>query len=89
LVDSSTFISVLDKVELRALLTDKDKPNVYTVTLVNAEKHDKVNIQAARAWADLVTGPSGQAVIAEFGKGEYGEALFVPLASSVNGAHSR
>ncbi|HET8945248.1 MAG TPA: tungsten ABC transporter substrate-binding protein, partial [Dehalococcoidia bacterium] len=89
LVDSSTFISVRDKVALEALLTDEDNPNVYTVMLVNPEKHDRVNIEAARAWADFVTSATGQAIIAVFGKGEYGEALFVPLANSVSGAPSR
>lgn len=89
LVDSSTFISVRDKVALEAILTDEDKPNVYTVMLVNPEKHDRVNIEAARAWADFVTGAAGQAIIAQFGKGEYGQALFVPLADSVSGAPSR
>ncbi len=89
LVDSSTFISLRNKVGLRALLTDEDKPNVYTVMLVNPEKHDRVNIEAARAWANFVTSATGQAVIAEFGKREYGEALFVPLANSVSGVPSR
>ncbi len=89
LVDSSTFISVRDKVALQALLTDEDTPNVYTVMLVNPEEHDRVNVEAARAWADFVTGAAGQATIAGFGKGEYGEALFVPLANSVSGAPSR
>jgi tungstate transport system substrate-binding protein len=88
LVDSSTFISMRDKVELLALITDKDKPNVYTVILVNPEKHGKVNIEAARAWADFVTGSSGQAIIANFGKEKYDEALFVPLANAVRGTSS-
>lgn len=89
LVDSATFISVRDKVALEALLTDEDNPNVYTVMLVNPDKHDRVNIEAARAWAAFVTSATGQAIIAEFGKAEYGEALFVPLANSVSGAPSR
>jgi tungstate transport system substrate-binding protein len=88
LVDSSTFTTVRDLVDLMALYTDEGRPNVYTVTLVNPEMHHKVNAAAARAWADFLTGPSGQSVIAGFGRDDYGEALFVPMANAVRGASS-
>ncbi len=88
LVDSSTFVSVRAKVQLRALLADRDEPNVYTVMLVNPEKHGNVNVDAARDWESFVTGASGQAIIAGFGKDKYGEALFVPLANAVKDGSS-
>ncbi|HSP56259.1 MAG TPA: substrate-binding domain-containing protein [Dehalococcoidia bacterium] len=83
LVDSSTFVSMQANVQLRPLCTDEDQPNIYTVMVVNPDKHGNVNVNAARAWANFVTGASGQAVIASFGKEKYGEALFVPLAKVV------
>jgi tungstate transport system substrate-binding protein len=81
LVDSATFITFRDRVGLEALLTDFDHPNVYTVTLVNPERHPGVNADAARAFADFLTGPAGRALIADFGRALYGESLFVPLSA--------
>lgn len=86
LVDSSTFISLRDRVRLSAFVTDTVTPNVYTVTLVNPEKHGRVNVAAARAFAAFLTGPDAQSLISEFGRAEFGEALFVPLAGDSRAA---
>lgn len=86
LVDSSTFITLEERVDLDAFVRDTEMPNVYTVTLVNAVKHSQVNAVASRAFAEFLTGPGAQQIIAEFGREEFGQALFVPLARSSAGA---
>jgi len=48
---------------------------------VNAAKFPKVNAAAGQAFADWVVSPEGQAVIAEFGKAQYGRSLFMPAAN--------
>ena len=76
LTDSSTWMALLDDVELVRYVIDTEEPNVYSVTRVNPDKH-KVNEEAARAIADFVTSAAGQEVIAEFAVEEYGEPLFI------------
>lgn len=88
LVDSSTFITLRDRVDLSAFVTDTETPNVYTVTLVNPANHGRVNEEAARAFAEFLTGARGQQIIAEFGQDEFGQALFVPLATSPSTAET-
>jgi len=61
------------------LLRDKEKPNVYSVIRLNSEKLNQVNVAGGDAWLDFMTG-EGQDVIADFGRDEYGEPLFEPLA---------
>jgi tungstate transport system substrate-binding protein len=48
---------------------------------VSSAKFSKVNAAGGEAFADWVLSPEGQAVIAGFGKAEYGRSLFVPAAS--------
>ena len=86
LVDSSTFITLRDRVHLNAFVTDTVTPNVYTVMLVNPANHARVNEEAARAFAAYLTGRDAQKLISEFGREEFGEALFVPLAGDSRAA---
>lgn len=86
LVDSSTMAALGDRVALKAFVTDTEAPNVYTVTLVNPANHSRVNENAARAFADFLTGTVAQRLIAEFGRAEFGRALFVPLAGDSRAA---
>lgn len=79
LVDSATFRVFQRRIDLVAYVTDEGRPNVYSVMLVNPEKHPNVNAEAARAFADFVTSPRGRRVIEEFGREEYGESLFTPV----------
>jgi tungstate transport system substrate-binding protein len=88
LVDSSTFITLRDRVDLNAFVTDTETPNVYTVTLVNPANHGRVNADAARAFATFLIRARGQQVIAEFGQDEFARALFVPLATSSSTAET-
>ena len=79
LVDSSTFIAFLDRLRIVELLRDEAKPNLYSVIRLNPEKLDQVNGAGGDAWLEFMTG-EGQDVIADFGREEYGEQLFEPLA---------
>jgi len=77
LVDSSTFTVFKERVDLRVLITDTAKPNVYSVIRISPDKHD-VNAAGAVAFADFFTSAAGQCLIAGFGVEEYGESLFQP-----------
>ena len=76
LADSSTFTAFEEKVNLIALITDMDRPNVYSVIRISPEKHPNVNAVGAVAFAEFITSVAGQCLIAEFGLEEYGESLF-------------
>lgn len=86
LVDSSTMATLRDRVALSAFVTNTEEPNVYTVILVNPDNHSRVNEAAARAFADFLTGTEAQRLIAEFGREEFGDSLFAPLAGDSRAA---
>jgi tungstate transport system substrate-binding protein len=56
--------------------------NVYHVMPVNPQKFaaGQVNAAGGRAFADFMVAPDTQQVIADFGKDNYGQALFIPDA---------
>jgi tungstate transport system substrate-binding protein len=83
LVDNATWTVLEDRAELTRYIVDSEVPNLYSVLRVNPERH-AVNEEAALAFADFLTSPAGQAVIEEFGREQYGEALFVPGSPARN-----
>lgn len=76
LVDSGTFVVFQERLELEPYVSDEE-PNQYSIIRVNPDKHD-VNEAAALAFAEFLTSPAAQRIIAEFGREKYGEPLFVP-----------
>ena len=76
LVDSGTFTVFQDRLEMRSYVID-GIPNEYSVIRMNPERHS-VNEKAALAFADFLTSPAAQRIIADFGREEYGEPLFAP-----------
>ncbi|MEE8345806.1 MAG: substrate-binding domain-containing protein, partial [Dehalococcoidia bacterium] len=80
LVDSSTFTVFQDRLDLEPLVLDEE-PNQYSIIRVNPEKHS-VNETAALAFAEYLTSPAAQRIIAEFGSERYGEPLFIPNAAA-------
>jgi tungstate transport system substrate-binding protein len=52
--------------------------NIYHVIVVNPEKHDNLNVDAARRFSDFLLAPATQQAIADFGKDKFGVSLFVP-----------
>jgi tungstate transport system substrate-binding protein len=65
-----------------ALLVEGDPGllNVYHVIEVTKRAGERVQPEAATAFADWITGPDAQQRIGEFGRAEYGQPLFVPDA---------
>ena len=81
LVDRGTFLAYKTNLNLEILLEgDPFLLNVYHVLTVNPEKSKSVNLEGARAFADFITSPEGQGIIAEFGIDEFGQPLFFPGA---------
>ncbi len=76
IVDSSTFLSFEEAIDLTAYAIDHQEPNVYSVIRINPEKHSSVNAAAALAFADFLRSPDGQCLIDDFGRAEYGESLY-------------
>jgi tungstate transport system substrate-binding protein len=78
LVDSSTFTVFQERAGVESLLTDEDKPNIYSVIRISTDKHPNVHSAGAIAWIEFLTSAAGQCLIAEFGVEEFGESLFEP-----------
>ena len=83
LVDSSTFTVFQERPALEPYVFDDD-PNQYSIIRVSPEKHD-VNEAAALAFADFLTSPIAQRIIAEFGRERYEEPLFVAASIASEG----
>ena len=79
LVDRGTWLSFRNKGDLEILVEgDARLFNPYGVILVNPARHAHVKADAARQFADWITGKSGQAMISSFRVA--GEPLFIPNA---------
>ena len=80
LADRGTWLSFKNRGDLSILVEgDKGLFNQYGVMVVNPAKHPHVKQAQAQAFADWLTGPAGQATIAEYKIN--GEQLFFPNAS--------
>ena len=81
LADRGTYLALQKNLAL-AILVEKDAGllNIYHVMTVNPAKSAKINAVGAKAFADYVVGPDGQAVIKSFGVAQFGQPLFVPDA---------
>ncbi|MDH7577094.1 MAG: extracellular solute-binding protein [Bacillota bacterium] len=81
LADRGTYLAQQKNIELEVLVEgDKVLLNIYHVMQVNPQKFTKVNGDGAKAFVDFMVSPETQRIIADFGKDEYGQALFVPDA---------
>lgn len=83
LADRATYLSMKDKAKLEILVEgDPLLFNPYGVIAVNPakypEKSDKY--QLVMLYIGYLTSPEGQRIIAEYGKKEFGQALFYPDA---------
>jgi tungstate transport system substrate-binding protein len=80
--DRGTYLVHAKRIGLPILVEgDPALYNLYHVMPVNAAKFPKVNAAAAQTFADWLVSAEGQAVIAEFGKAQYGRSLFMPAAN--------
>ncbi len=77
LTDKATYLSMKDKLELDIVLGESDDlKNVYSIIAVSPDKYPDINNEGANAFIAFMTGDKGKALIAEYGKDKYGEALF-------------
>ncbi len=77
LTDKATYLSMADELDLELLIEEsEDMKNTYSVIECNPEKLEGINTEGAKAFIEWITGEEASALIAEFGKEEYGEALF-------------
>lgn len=85
LTDRATFLAYQANVELAILFEgDASLLNVYHVITINPEKFPNMNLEGARAFADFITSPAGQQIIAAFGMEKYGQPLFFPDADKTD-----
>jgi tungstate transport system substrate-binding protein len=83
LTDRGTYLAFLKggKINLPILFEgDPTLFNPYGIIAVNPARHPSVNYIMAMALIGWVTSQEGQRIIADFGKGKYGAALFYPDA---------
>ena len=85
LTDRGTFLAYKSNVDLEILVEgDPFLLNVYHVITVNPEKFPNTNLEGAKAFADYITSPAGQKIIAEFDVKEFGQPLFFPDADKTD-----
>jgi tungstate transport system substrate-binding protein len=78
LTDRATFEVLRDQLQLRVVQEgDARLANPYSVIVANRAR----NSAGARAFAEWLTGPAGQRVIARFGLEEFGRPIFEPAAA--------
>jgi tungstate transport system substrate-binding protein len=81
LTDRATYLALKKNLALEVVFEGAAPLlNIYHVYVVNPEKHAGVKAVQARAFVAFMVAPETQAVIAGFGKAEFGESLFVPDA---------
>ncbi len=85
LTDRATFLANKTNLQLEMLYeNDNALLNVYHVIVVNHDKWPLTNLDGAVAFADFVTSPAGQEIIASYGIDIYGQPLFVPDAGKTD-----
>lgn len=79
LVDRATYLSMKDELDLQiAIEGHEDLFNQYGVLVINPDKNDSINNEAAIEFLEWIISDKGQDLISEYGVDEYGQALFVP-----------
>ncbi len=77
LTDKATYLSMKDNLELDIIIEEsEDMKNTYSVIACNPDKLEGLNTEGAKAFIEWITGDEASALIAKYGKEQYGEALF-------------
>jgi len=81
LTDRGTYLALAKTLNLGILVEgDAVLLNIYHVMEVNPQKWPKVNIAAAKAFADFMVSQETQDIIKTFGVDKYGSPIFFPVA---------
>ena len=83
LTDRGTYLAFQKEGKINLPILFEGDPtlfNPYGIIAVNPARHPSVNYIMAMALIGWVTSQEGQRIIADFGKGKYGAALFYPDA---------
>ena len=81
LADRATWLSYGDKGDLTVVCEKSaDLLNPYGIIPVSPSVGDRINAEGGQAFADWITSPSAQALIATFGVEQFGQPLFIPDA---------
>jgi tungstate transport system substrate-binding protein len=81
LMDRGTFLALRKTLELVPVADGgRELFNPYGVIVVNPAKHPRVKAKEAEAFARWLVTPKAQQLIGEFGRKQYGQALFFPDA---------
>ena len=81
LTDRGTYLALRKNLDLEIVFQDAPPLlNIYSAYVVNPERFPAVKQAQAEAFVAFMVAPQTQAVIANFKKAEYGEALFFPDA---------
>lgn len=82
LSDRATWLNMAEGTDLQIVTEgDKDLFNQYGVICVDPSKNDQINAKGALAFQNWILSDETQALIGEYGKDKYGQALFTPNAS--------
>jgi len=76
--DKLTFLQTAGELDHLEILLDNNSnlKNIYSVTLIDPEEYPELQHEAAKRFSGWLRLPSTQALIAAYGKTQYGEALF-------------
>ena len=79
--DRATYLSMKDTLALE-IVTENDTNlyNQYGVLVVDPTKNENINGEGALKFQEWILSEATQKLIAEFGKEEYGQSLFIPNA---------
>lgn len=90
MTDRATFLALRRSLKLEVLLEgDRTLLNVYRAYIVSPSKHTRVKSAGARAFVDFMVAPETQRRIADFGKADFGEPLFVADAGKTEAELAR
>jgi len=79
LTDVSTFTFLEENLDLAVLMDDSsDLINIYSAILVNPEKFPSVNSRGGELFIQFLISKEAQQMIEDFGREEFGRALFTP-----------
>lgn len=82
LADRATWLNMSEGTDLQIITEgDKDLFNQYGVMVVDPAKNEQINAEGALAFQEWILSEETQKLIGEYGKDQYGIALFTPSAA--------